>query len=89
MDVEESSPPSQPSPVDGGRGFLAGVLDLRLVQVKRVLMPCLVGEAVADQVLGCFHAVIDFDAWGFSAQGFCEEACNVFTVFGEADDVLL
>ena len=65
------------------------VLDLRLVQVKLVLLPCFVGEAVADQVFCCVHSVADFDAGGFSAQGFCEEACDVFTVFGETVNLVL
>ena len=48
-----------------------------------------VGEAEADQVLGGFEAVVDFDARGLAVQGVGEKARDVFTVFGETDDVLL
>ena len=48
-----------------------------------------VGEAVLDEVLGCFHAVVDFDAGGFALHCFRKEAGDAFTVFGETDDVLL
>ena len=48
-----------------------------------------VGEAVADKVLGGFHAVADFDAGGLAPHCFCEEARDVFTVFGEAVNLVL
>ena len=35
-------------PHRGGRSFLVGALDLRLIQVQLFLMPCIVGEAVLD-----------------------------------------
>ena len=58
---------------------------LTLSPGERGLLLCslVVGEAVSDEVLCCFHAVADFDAGGFAAHGFREEACDVFTVFGE------
>ena len=54
-----------------------------------LLVPCFVGEAVLDEVFGSFEAVVDFDARGFALHCFREEAGDVFTVFGETDDVLL
>ena len=48
-----------------------------------------VGEAVLDEVLGCFHTVADFDARGFAAHGVGEEEGDVVAVFGDAGDVLL
>ena len=48
-----------------------------------------VGEAVPDEVLCCVHAMVDFDAGGLVPHCFREEARDVFTVFGETDDVLL
>ena len=78
-----SLPPSR------GKGFLVGVLDLRLVHVKLVLLPCFVGEAVADKVFCCFHAVADFDAGGLASHCFREEARDVFTVFGETVNLVL
>ena len=59
------------------------------LSVRGIIVAIGIGEAVPDQVLCCFHAVADFDAGGFSAQGFCEEACDVFTVFGEAVNLVL
>ena len=73
----------------GGRGYLAGVLDLRLVQVKLVLMPCIVWEAVPDQVLCGFEAVVDFDALGFALHC-ADKECGDGVAFPSAvDDVLL
>ena len=46
-------------------------------------------EAILEELLGCVHAVAYLDARGFAAQGFCEEACDVFTVFGEAVNLVL
>ena len=48
-----------------------------------------VGEAVLDEVLGCFHAVADFDALGFAAHGVGEEGGDVVAVFGDVVYVLL
>ena len=48
-----------------------------------------VGEAVADKVLCGFEAVVDFDAGGFALHCFREEARDVFTVFGEAVNLVL
>ena len=93
MDEGESSPPSQPSPVEGEGVFLSVFSLLRLDSGARErrsgVLPCFVGEAVADQVLCCFHAVADFDAGGLAAHCFREEARDVFTVFGEAVNLVL
>ena len=48
-----------------------------------------VGEAVLDEVLGCFHSVADFDARGLAAHGIREEEGDVVAVFGDAVYALL
>ena len=48
-----------------------------------------VGEAVLDEVLGCVHAVADFDARSFAAHGVDEERGDRVAFLGAVDDFLL
>ena len=51
---------------------------------------CLVvWEAVLDELLGGFEAVVDFDAGGFALHCAEKELCDGVSILGEADDVLL
>ena len=86
-----------PSPLPKGEGTLNGGFVLALPlwipacagKAVRGGFAVGVGEAVADKVFCGFHAVADFDAGGLAPHCFREEARDVFTVFGETDDVLL
>ena len=86
-----------PSPLPGGEGTLNGVF---FAILSRWIPACAgktvrggfafgVGEAVADQVFCCVHSVADFDAGGLAPHCFREEARDVFTVFGEAVNLVL
>ena len=75
-------------PHRGGRGFCALTPALALRERGNVVAVG-VGEAVLDEVLGCFHAVADFDALGFAAHGVGEEGGDVVAVFGDVVYVLL
>ena len=77
-----------PSPLPEGEGTLIGIHALFL-SLRGISVAIGIGEAVSDELFCCVHAVADFDAGGFAAHGFREEAGDVFTVSGEADDVLL
>ena len=48
-----------------------------------------VGEAVLDEVLGCVHAVADFDAGCFALHGIDEELGDRVAFPGAVEDVLL
>ena len=86
-----------PSPLPKGEGTLNGGFVLALPlwipacagKTVRGGFAVGVGEAVLEEVLCGFEAVVDFDAGGFALHCFREEARDVFTVFGETDDVLL
>ena len=88
-----------PSPLPKGEGTLNGGFAAALLlpdwipacvgKTGRGGFAFRVGEAVLDQVLGCFHSVADFDAGGLAPHCFREEARDVFTVFGEAVNLVL
>ena len=86
-----------PSPLPRGEGTLDGGFVAALPlwipacagKTVRGGFAVAVGEAVPDEVLGCLHAVADFDARGLAAHGVGEEDGDVVAVFGDACDVLL
>ena len=56
---------------------------------QRWLSQSVSAKPYLDEVLGCFHAVADFDARGFAAHGVGEEGGDVVAVFGDVVYVLL
>ena len=80
-----------PNPLPRGEGTLIRRLDKSFdrLRMNGYVVAVGIGEAVLDEVLGCFHAVADFDARGFAAHGVREEGGDVVAVFGDAVYVLL